>query len=214
MILIPVMAGGVWWLAATDQLTLFSEGTGHFWILAASGLVTAIPLILFGAAAGRLPLSVMGMLQYLTPVIQFLIALLVFGEAMARQGRGSIINISSMASTQALSGVLGYSVAKAGIDNFTRWLATDVARQCGPGVRVNAVAPGFFLSTQNRDVLVNPDGTFTERAQKVIARTPMGRFGDPEELNGAILWLCGDASSFVTGVIIPVDGGFSAFSGV
>lgn len=139
---------------------------------------------------------------------------LVFGEVMAREGSGSIINISSMAAGQALSGVLGYSVAKAGIDNFTRWLATDVARQCGPGVRVNAVAPGFFLSTQNRDVLVNPDGTFTERAQKVIARTPMGRFGDPEELNGAILWLCGDASSFVTGVIIPVDGGFSAFSGV
>lgn len=139
---------------------------------------------------------------------------LVFGEVMAREGAGSIVNISSMAAGQALSGVLGYSVAKAGIDNFTRWLAADVARQCGPGVRVNAVAPGFFLSTQNRDVLVKPDGSYTERARLVIARTPMARFGDPEELNGAIQWLCSDAASFVTGAIIPVDGGFSAFSGV
>lgn len=139
---------------------------------------------------------------------------LVFGEVMARQGSGCIINISSMASTQALSGVLGYSVAKAGIDNFTRWLASDVARQCGPGIRVNAVAPGFFISTQNRAVLVNPDGSYTERAQAVIAKTPMGRFGEPEELNGAIQWLCSDAATFVTGAIIPVDGGFSAYSGV
>jgi NAD(P)-dependent dehydrogenase (short-subunit alcohol dehydrogenase family) len=139
---------------------------------------------------------------------------LVFGEAMARQGSGSIVNISSMASTQALSGVLGYSVAKAGIDNLTRWMASDIARQCGPGIRVNAVAPGFFISTQNRDVLVKPDGSYSDRARAVIAKTPMGRFGDPEELNGAIRWLCSDAASFVTGAIIPVDGGFSAFSGV
>lgn len=139
---------------------------------------------------------------------------LVFGEAMAQQGRGSIINISSMAATQALSGVLGYSIAKAGIDNFTRWLASDVARQCGPDIRVNAVAPGFFISTQNRAVLVGPDGGYTERARAVIAKTPMGRFGDPAELNGAIVWLCSDAASFVTGTVVPVDGGFSAFSGV
>lgn len=139
---------------------------------------------------------------------------LIFGEVMARQGSGSIINISSMASEQALSGVLGYSVAKAGIDNFTKWMATDVARQCGPGIRVNAVAPGFFISTQNRAVLLRPDGEYTERARAVIAKTPMGRFGDAEELNGAIQWLCSDAASFVTGAIIPVDGGFSAYSGV
>lgn len=143
-----------------------------------------------------------------------LVPSLVFGEAMAQQGKGSIINISSMASTQALSGVLGYSVAKAGIDSFTRWLASDVARQCGPEIRVNAVAPGFFLSTQNRAVLVQPDGSYSQRARAVIARTPMGRFGDPAELNGAIQWLCSDAASFVTGTVIPVDGGFSAFSGV
>ncbi|HEX6070327.1 MAG TPA: SDR family oxidoreductase [Longimicrobiaceae bacterium] len=139
---------------------------------------------------------------------------LTFGEVMARQGSGCIVNISSMASEQALSGVLGYSVAKAGIDNLTRWMAADVARQCGPGIRVNAVAPGFFISTQNRGVLVNPDGSYSERAKRVLAKTPMGRFGDAEELNGAIQWLCSDAASFVTGAIIPVDGGFSAFSGV
>ena len=139
---------------------------------------------------------------------------LVFGEVMARQRSGSIVNISSMASTQALSGVLGYSVAKAGIDNLTRWMATDVARRCGPEIRVNAVAPGFFISAQNRAVLVKPDGTFTDRARAVIAKTPMGRFGEAEELNGAIQWLCSDAAAFVTGAIIPVDGGFSAYSGV
>lgn len=139
---------------------------------------------------------------------------LIFGEVMAREGSGSIINISSMASTQALSGVLGYSVAKAGIDNLTRWLATDMARQCGPGIRVNAVAPGFFISTQNRNVLVQPDGTYTDRAKAVLARTPMGRFGEPAELNGVIQWLCSEAASFVTGAVIPVDGGFSAYSGV
>ena len=136
-----------------------------------------------------------------------LVPSLVFGEAMVQQGKGSIINISSMASTQALSGVLGYSVAKAGIDNFTRWMASDVARQCGPEIRVNAVAPGFFISTQNRAVLVQADGTYTERARAVVAKTPMGRFGDPAELNGAIQWLCSDAASFVTGTVIPVDGG-------
>lgn len=139
---------------------------------------------------------------------------LIFGEVMAREGSGSIINISSMASTQALSGVLGYSVAKAGIDNLTRWMATDMARQCGPEIRVNAVAPGFFISTQNRNVLIQPDGTYTDRAKAVLAKTPMGRFGEPSELNGAIQWLCSDAASFVTGAVIPVDGGFSSYSGV
>ena len=139
---------------------------------------------------------------------------LVFGETMAAAGRGSIINISSMAATQAISGVLGYSVAKAAVDNATRWLAVDLARRCGPGIRVNAIAPGFFLADQNRAVLVAPDGTYTERARTVIARTPMGRFGEPSELVGALVFLASDAASFVTGVVLPVDGGFSAFSGV
>lgn len=140
---------------------------------------------------------------------------LAFGEAMAAGGgSGSIVNISSMAATQAISGVMGYSIAKAGIDNFTRWLAVDLARRYGDRLRVNAVAPGFFVSEQNRAVLVNPDGTPTARARTILAQTPMARFGRAEELIGAVQWLCSDAASFVTGVVIPVDGGFSAFSGV
>jgi NAD(P)-dependent dehydrogenase (short-subunit alcohol dehydrogenase family) len=139
---------------------------------------------------------------------------MVVGEAMARQGRGSIINISSMAAIQAISGVMGYSVAKAGVDNLTRWLAVDLARRHGAGLRVNAVAPGFFVTTQNRAVLVGEDGSYTERARKIVERTPMGRFGEADELFGAIHWLCSDAASFVTGAIIPVDGGFQAFSGI
>jgi NAD(P)-dependent dehydrogenase (short-subunit alcohol dehydrogenase family) len=139
---------------------------------------------------------------------------LVFGESMARRGSGCIVNISSMASLQAISGVLGYSVAKAGIDNFTRWFAVDLARRHGDGLRVNAIAPGFFISTQNRAVLIESDGAPTARARTIVGRTPMGRFGDPEELLGPVRWLCSDAASFVTGVVIPVDGGFSAFSGV
>ncbi len=139
---------------------------------------------------------------------------MIFGEAMAKRGSGVILNISSMAAVQALSGVLGYSVAKAGIDNFTKWMAVDLARKHGDGIRVNAIAPGFFLSEQNHAVLVGPDGQPTARAKKIVDRTPMGRFGRPEELLGAVQWLCSDAASFVTGVVIPVDGGFSAFSGV
>jgi NAD(P)-dependent dehydrogenase (short-subunit alcohol dehydrogenase family) len=139
---------------------------------------------------------------------------LVFGEAMARQRKGSIVNISSMAAVQAISGVLGYSVAKAAIDNFTKWMAVDLARRHGEGLRVNAIAPGFFIAKQNRDVLIKPDGSYTDRALTILDRTPMGRFGDPSELQGPVLWLCSDASSFVTGTVIPVDGGFSAYSGL
>ena len=133
---------------------------------------------------------------------------------MGRQRAGVILNISSMAATRAISGVLGYSVAKAGIDIFTRWLAVEMARKYGDGVRVNAIAPGFFIAEQNRGVLLNPDGTLTTRAQTIMAHTPMGRFGQPEELNAAVQWLCSDSASFVTGVVLPVNGGFSAFSGV
>ena len=139
---------------------------------------------------------------------------LVFGAAMAGQKSGCIVNISSMASTRVLSGVLGYSIAKGGVENFTRWLAVELARKCGEGVRVNAVAPGFFVSEQNRAVLVKPDGSYTDRARRVLEHTPMGRFGRPEELVGAVQWLCSDSASFVTGVVIPVDGGFSVWSGV
>jgi len=137
-----------------------------------------------------------------------------FGEGMAARGKGSIVNISSMAARQALTGVAGYSMAKAAVENFTRWLAVDLARRHGSGIRVNAIAPGYFITNQNRDVLVAPDGTHTARARTILAHTPMGRFGRPEEVVGAVLWLCGDAASFVTGAVIPIDGGFSSFGGV
>ncbi|MDR0546951.1 MAG: SDR family oxidoreductase [Dysgonamonadaceae bacterium] len=139
---------------------------------------------------------------------------LAFGEVMAKQKSGSIINISSMATYSALTRVPGYSVAKTGINIFTKWLATELAQKFGEGVRVNAIAPGFFIGDQNRAVLINPDGSYTERSQKVLAKTPMGRFGDITELNGAVQFLCSPAASFITGAILPIDGGFSAFSGV
>jgi NAD(P)-dependent dehydrogenase (short-subunit alcohol dehydrogenase family) len=139
---------------------------------------------------------------------------MIFGAAMAERGRGSIVNISSMAAQRALSGVGGYSVAKAGVEGFTRWLASEVARHHGAGMRVNAVAPGFFITTQNAKVLLNEDGSYTDRSKRILAHTPMDRFGEPEEVVGAVQWLCSDAASFVTGVVIPVDGGFSIFSGV
>ncbi|MQA91350.1 MAG: SDR family oxidoreductase [Gemmatimonas sp.] len=139
---------------------------------------------------------------------------MVFGEVMADRGAGSIVNISSMAATRVLSGVMGYSAGKAAVDNFTRWLAVELARKHGECLRVNAVAPGFFLAEQNRAVMLNPDGSFTDRAKNVIAHTPMGRLGSPEELTGTVRWLCSDAASFVTGVVVPVDGGFSVFCGI
>ena len=139
---------------------------------------------------------------------------LVFGRVMANQKTGSIINISSMAAYSAITRVPGYSVAKTGISNFTQWLAMEMAMKYGDKIRVNAVAPGFFIGDQNRAVLINPDGSLTERSKKVLAKTPMGRFGDISELNGAIQFLCSDAASFITGTVLPIDGGFSSFSGV
>jgi NAD(P)-dependent dehydrogenase (short-subunit alcohol dehydrogenase family) len=139
---------------------------------------------------------------------------LVFGKVMAGQKKGSIINISSMATYSALTRVPGYSVAKTGINIFTKWLATELAQKFGEGIRVNAIAPGFFIGDQNRSVLINPDGSLTDRSKKVLAKTPMGRFGDITELNGAVQFLSSDAASFITGAILPIDGGFSAFSGV
>lgn len=139
---------------------------------------------------------------------------LVFGKAIAEGGEGCIINISSMATYSAITRVMGYSVAKAGINNFTQWMAMEMAMKFGDRVRVNAIAPGFFIGDQNRNVLINPDGSYTERSKKVLAKTPMGRFGNIDELNGAVQFLCSGAASFITGAILPVDGGFSSFSGV
>lgn len=139
---------------------------------------------------------------------------MVFGKVMAQQGKGCIINVSSMAAYSAITRVPGYSAAKTAVANFTQWLACEMALKYGDGIRVNAIAPGFFIGDQNRRVLINPDGTLTDRSLKVMAKTPMKRFGDIQELNGAVQFLCSEAASFVTGAMLPIDGGFSAFSGV
>lgn len=139
---------------------------------------------------------------------------MVFGKVMAAQKSGSIINVSSMAVYSAITRVPGYSAAKAAVTNFTQWLASEMALKYGEKIRVNAIAPGFFIGDQNRAVLINPDGSLTDRSKKVLAKTPMGRFGDITELNGAVQFLCSNAASFITGVVLPIDGGFSAFSGV
>lgn len=139
---------------------------------------------------------------------------LVFGKEMAKNKKGTIINVSSMAADRAITRVMGYSASKAAIDNFTKWMAVELAQKYGDGMRVNAISPGFFIGNQNRALLTNEDGTYTDRGHTIIKNTPMSRFGNADELNGAIHYLCSDASKFVTGIIIPIDGGFSAFSGV
>jgi NAD(P)-dependent dehydrogenase (short-subunit alcohol dehydrogenase family) len=139
----------------------------------------------------------------------------VFGAQMAQQKAGVIINISSMAAFTPLTRVVAYAAAKASINNFTQWLAVYMAREHSPSIRVNAIAPGFFLGDQNRFLLVEKDsGELTPRGKQIIDHTPMGRFGEPDDLVGTLLWLASDASRFVTGVVVPVDGGFNAYSGV
>lgn len=138
----------------------------------------------------------------------------IFGEVFAKKKEGVIINISSMSAFRPITRVVGYSAAKAAVSNFTGWLAIEMAKKYGEGIRVNAISPGFFITEQNRALLTNADGTLTARGLSVIQSTPFGRFGQPEELIGTLLWLCSDASKFISGVDVPVDGGFNAFCGV
>ncbi len=139
----------------------------------------------------------------------------VFGEAIAKTSeKGSIVNISSMNSKRAVTRVLGYNMGKAAVDCYNQWFAVELANRYGDRIRMNALAPGFFLTEQNRNLLTKPDGTFTERGELVIKQTPFKRFGHPDELQGALVWLLSDASKFVTGSMICVDGGFSIFGGV
>jgi len=139
----------------------------------------------------------------------------VFGRPMAERGEGVILNISSMNAFRPLTNIAAYSAAKAAVSNFTQWLATYMAQRHSPKIRVNAIAPGFFLTQQNRFLLVDErTGDFTARGRQIIGHTPMGRFGEPADLLGTVLWLISDASRFVTGIVVPVDGGFSAYSGV
>jgi NAD(P)-dependent dehydrogenase (short-subunit alcohol dehydrogenase family) len=139
----------------------------------------------------------------------------VFGKQMVEQGEGVILNISSMSAVRPLTRVVSYSAAKAAVNSFTQWLAVHLAQEYSPRIRVNAIAPGFFLTEQNRFLLTDEEsGKPTARGQSIISHTPMGRFGEPEDLIGTVLWLLSPASAFVTGVVVPVDGGFSAFGGV
>lgn len=137
---------------------------------------------------------------------------MVFSKAMSEQKEGVIINISSESAIRPLTRVCGYGTAKAAVTNFTKYMAGELAVKFGEGIRVNAIAPGFFITEQNRALLTNPDGSYTQRGKEVIAHTPFRRFGEPEELLGTLQWLASDASKFVTGTLTVIDGGFDAYS--
>ena len=138
----------------------------------------------------------------------------ILAEPIMTARSGCIINISSMAAYLPITRVVGYSAAKAAISNFTQWMAVEMAKKFGEGIRVNAIAPGFFLTEQNRTLLTNNDGGLTDRGKSVINQTPFGRFGKPDELASTLIWLCSDGAKFVSGVVVAVDGGFSSYAGV
>jgi NAD(P)-dependent dehydrogenase (short-subunit alcohol dehydrogenase family) len=147
-------------------------------------------------------------------LIGTLIPTQIFGAVMAEAKTGTIVNISSLSAQRALTRAVAYSAGKAAVENFTRWLAVELAQKYGQGMRVNAIAPGFFLGEQNRRLLVNDDNTLTARGQAILQHTPAGRFGEPDDLLGALIWLCSPGARFVTGTVVFVDGGFNAFSGI
>ncbi len=183
--------------------------------------------VLINAAGGNMPGAIIMPDQELAdtdiPALQqvmnlnylgTLLPVKVFLPLFLKDKQGSIITISSMSASRPLTRVMGYSSAKAAIDNLTKWMSVEFAHKYGDRIRVNAVAPGFFLTEQNRDLLTKKDGSLTQRGQQILSNTPMGRFGEPDELFGAVHWLCSDASKFVTGTIIAVDGGFGSYAGV
>jgi NAD(P)-dependent dehydrogenase (short-subunit alcohol dehydrogenase family) len=184
--------------------------------------------VLINAAGGNMPGATIGVdqtifdvnIDHFKKVVDLnlfgsILPALVFGKEMVKNKQGVIINISSMTAQSAITRVVGYSASKAAIDNFTKWLAVELALKFGEGLRVNAIAPGFFIGNQNRDLLIDKEtGAYTDRGDTIIRNTPMKRFGETDELNGSIHYLISDASKFVTGVVLPIDGGFSAFSGV
>lgn len=181
--------------------------------------------ILINAAGGNMPGATIGPDQAIYDlkkddlqkvldlnIIGTILPTQVFSELFAKQKNGVIINISSASAERPLTRVVGYSASKAAIDNFTKWMSVELASKYGEGIRVNAIAPGFFIGEQNRALLLTPEGELTPRGIKIIEHTPMGRFGVPEDLDGVLLFLCSDMSKFVTGTIIKVDGGFAASS--
>lgn len=215
--------GGQAFALAADVLDRESLLAAREWVLGQYGRAD----ILINGAGGNMPgATIVGDLTFFNMTEEAfsqvmalnltgtLLPTQVFGEVMAGQRQGSIINISSMSAQRPLTRVLGYGNAKAAVDNFTKWLAVELTVKYGPGLRVNAIAPGFFIGEQNRGFLLQADGTFSPRGEQIIAHTPMRRFGEAEELVGTAVWLASDASRFVTGIVVPVDGGFSAFSGV
>ncbi|GAB3656633.1 SDR family oxidoreductase [Echinicola sediminis] len=183
--------------------------------------------VLINAAGGNMPGAIVTPDQKITDLkikevqkvmelnyLGTLLPIQAFTPLLLKNPAASIINISSMAASRPLTRVMGYASAKAAIDNLTKWLSVEYCQKYGKGFRVNAIAPGFFLTEQNRALLTNEDGSLTDRGNQIISHTPMDRFGNPEDLFGAVGFLSSEASKFVTGTIIPVDGGFSAFGGV